>query len=336
MKNFQILKKLAIGICATCLFVPIAFDPSTAQTVYPSKPIILTLGYPPGGPADMATRALGPAMEKILGQSIVVVNKPGASTAVQMEYVKQTPPDGYTLGVFVMGGMTGTAMNKVPYHFFNDFTHICQFTKFVLGFTVRSDSPWKTLKDLVEYGQKNPGKLRFSATTPGTSSHLLGEQFAVHNNFKWVYVPLEGDANGPPMVMGGHVDVGVISVPGFRPFVKADKLRVLAVFQDSRLKDFPDVPTAKEAGCESGGLEEVFVYGIFGPKNLPRDILEKISFAVRSTVKDPGFIKIIEDQGSVPKYREGEKWVSFLKQEDEKVINIMKKIGIKVIRDPYK
>jgi tripartite-type tricarboxylate transporter receptor subunit TctC len=275
-------------------------------------------------------------MEKILRQPIVVINKPGASTAIQMEFVRHSAPDGYTLGVFVTGGMVGTALREVPYHFFNDFTHIAQFAKFILGIQVHPESPWKTLKELVEYGQQNPGKLRYCALTAGTSSHLLAEQFAHLNNIKWVYVPVESDAAITPALLGKHVDVGFISVPGFKSFVKTGKLRLLAVFNDTRLSDFPDSPTLKETGFNSGGLEESFVFGIFGPKNLPKDITEKISYAVRTASKDQDFIKLIESQGSVPKYRDADEWISFLKKEDEEVIRIMRRIGLKVIRDPYK
>lgn len=330
------LLKIVIGSFAALSFTAGAVCPSGAQTTYPAKPVTLTVGYAPGGSTDLATRVLAHEMEKLWGKPVVIVNKPGASTAIQMEYVRHSPPDGYTLGVFVTGGMTVTALREVPYHFFNDFTHIAQFATFILGMQVHPDSPWMTLRDLVEYGQKNPGKLRYCAVTAGTSSHLLAEQFAYLNNLQWVYVPVDSDSQIAPALLGKHVDLGFISVPGFKPFVKANKLRLLAVFHDSRLQDFPDVPTLKETRYQSGGLEESFVFGIFGPKNVSKDIVGKISSTVKTALKNSEVIRLIENQGSSSKYREDEEWISFLKKEDEKVIGLMKRIGLKVIREPYK
>lgn len=331
------LLKTAIGICVGLSITGGAIYRSDAQTsTYPTKPVTLTVGYAPGGSTDLATRTLAHEMEKLWGKPVVIVNKPGASTAIQMEYVKHSPPDGYTLGVFVTGGMTATALREVPYHFFNDFTHIAQFATFILGVQVNPDSPWMTLKDLVEYGHKSPGKLRYCAVTAGTSSHLLAEQFAYMNNLKWVYVPVDSDSQITPALLGKHVDLGFISVPGFKPFVQAKKLRLLAVFHESRLQDFPDVPTLKETGYQSGGLEDSFVFGIFGPKQLPKEIVENVSSVVKTALKNPEVIKVIESQGSSPKYRDGDEWVSFLKKEDEKVINLMNRIGLKVIRGAYK
>lgn len=333
MRALQKFIKAVICLSALCLIF-VMIPNAQAQKSYPTKPVTLTVGYAPGGAADVSARALAVAMEKIWGQPVMVVNKPGAATAIQMDFVKKAPADGYTLGVFVSGGLTATHLREVPYHFFDDFTHIAQYGSFIFGIAVHAESPWMSLKDLVEHAHKNPGKLRYGAVPAGTIGHLMAEQFALLNNVKWVHVPFSGDAEAGAALLGKHVEVIVTTYSGWGPYVKAGKVRALGVINDARLKEFQDVPTIKEAGFEdSGGFG---LLGIFGPKNLPLPVKEKILTTLRVAVKDPEFIKVMDIQCAPTAYREGEEWIAYLKDFDDDVVKLMKRLGLKVVRESYK
>jgi tripartite-type tricarboxylate transporter receptor subunit TctC len=322
---------LKISVCIFTVLCSIVGTNSSARAgeVYPSRPIMLTVGYSAGGGTDITARLLASAMEKVCKQPVVVVNKPGGASSIQMEFVRQSTPDGYTLGMY--SGMTATHLRKVPFHFFNDFYHIAQVGYYILGIAVHVDSPWMTLKDLLEYAKKNPGKLRYGATPVGTPEHLLCEQLAYLNDFKWVHVPYTGDGEAGTALLGKHVDLIPTSAAGWQPHVKAGKLRLLAVFHDERLREFPDVPTGEELGYP--GISGFF--GIFGPKGLPSNIKEKIGSVVKVATNDPDY-KNAQDKRCMPAaYKERDEWVSYLKKYDKEIVKIMKRIGLKVVRDAW-
>jgi tripartite-type tricarboxylate transporter receptor subunit TctC len=334
MRLLRAYLKILVCSVAGVLIAAITNFTSNAEESYPAKPVILTVGYSAGGGTDTATRLLVRPMEKIFKQPIVVVNKPGGAAVIQMEFVKNSIPDGYTLGVYTTGGLTGTHLNNAPYHFFDDFTHICLYSTGVLGTAVHVDSPWKTFKDLVEYGQRNPGKLRYSTTAAGTPNHITSEQIAYLSNFKWVHVPYNSDQESGAAALGKHVDAVTSTYLGWGPYVKAGKLRLLVVYGDDRLREFPDVPTAKELGYryDFGGLA---LYGIFGPRDLPARVKEKVASTVGVASKDLDFIKAMESQCLTPRYIQGEEYISFLKTFDKDMVTVMKRLGLKIVREAY-
>ena len=171
---------------------------------FPSKPVTLVVGFAAGGATDISARAYGKALEKEFKQPVVVMNKPGAGTSLQLHFVKTSAPDGYTIGVLGTGGIAGPHLREVPYDLFKDFIHLNEFVAFPTGVAVNSDAPWKTLKELISYAQENPGKLKYASTEPGSSSMMLGEQLAIHNGFKWVHVSFPGDS--------AHVDAVLLDV----------------------------------------------------------------------------------------------------------------------------
>jgi hypothetical protein len=154
-------------------------DAVLAQEKYPTKPITLTIGYGAGGGTDVSTRPLANAASKILGQPIIVVNKPGGATAVAMAALKNEKPDGYNIGTLGAGGFLVPLTRKVGYDVLKDFTPIIQFAIFQYGLVVRSDSPWKTFKEFIDYAKANPGKIRYSTSGVGGAQHLVMERLAL-------------------------------------------------------------------------------------------------------------------------------------------------------------
>lgn len=331
MKVFKNSLKISVCIFLTLYFIG-ASNFSIAQETYPSKTVVLNVGFTAGGGTDLSTRAYAPVMEKIFGQPVVVVNKPGAGAAIMLDFIKNSPPDGYNLGVYATGAITGPHLKEVSYDFFKDFTHIVQLSQYGMGLLVNVSSPWKTAKDLVEYGQKNPGKLRFSSSGgTGTSTHLLSEQFGFMNNIKWVHVPFDGDTPALAAILGNHIDVSITTLSTGTGHAKAGRLRLLLVFYENRLKDFPDVQTAKEAGYRPY-VYKLGITGLCGPKNLPTPITEKILSAVKAASKHPDVIRILTNYYYLAPCRGGDEWISYLKEGEEEEVAAMKKIGLKIIK----
>ena len=177
-----------------------------AQEKYPTKPINFLIGYPAGGTTDVCARPLVAAASKILGQPIVVVNKPGGASAVAVATLKTEKPDGYTIGILPSGAVLSQHMRKVPYDSAKDFTPIMQYAIYLYGLVVRSDSPWKTFKEFIDYAKANPGKIRYSTAGPGTPQHLVMERLALKEKIKWTHIPFEGGAPAISALLGGHVE----------------------------------------------------------------------------------------------------------------------------------
>ena len=163
-----------------------------AQAQYPNKPITMIMGWGAGGSTDVTMRALCDAAGKMLGQPIVIQNKPGGGSAVGLALLKNEKPDGYTLGNISSAGITGQHLRKVPYDSTKDFTPIIRYGDYIHGITVRADAPWKNIKELVGFAKGNPGKLKYSSPGTGSSHHLVVEALGVQEGIKWTHIPYKG------------------------------------------------------------------------------------------------------------------------------------------------
>ena len=294
---------------------------------YPSKPINLVVGYAPGGSTDLSARVFGKAVEKILKQPVIVINKPGAASSIQMQYVKTSLPDGYTLGAITTGPLLSGLLQGLPYRTFEDFTHLCQYGEWLHGISVRVDSPWKNLHEFVDYAKKNPGKIKYSSMEKTTHIGLLAAQFGILNKIPWAPVVYPGDAPGAVACLGGHVDASVVNVVGWAPFVRAGKLRTLAVLE-SKFKEFPDIPMASDLGYKYSSNFRGYV-GVLGPKGLPPEITATLIDTFRKAVQDPEFQKGMDTLMLPVAYKEGEEWINFLKGYEREGHVIIDQIGLK-------
>ena len=211
-------------LCVTLIlffFLISAFPETTfAQGKYPSKPINFIHGYPAGGGTDIFLRPLLTAAANILGQPVVLLNKPGGATAVALAGLKNEKPDGYTIGSLISGGLLSQHMRKVPYDTTKDFTPILQCGDWLYGLVVRSDSSWKSFKEFIDYAKVNPGKIRYSTAGPGTPQHLVMERLALEQKIKWTHIPFEGEPQALSALLGGHVEASS-QAPGWKKFVEA-------------------------------------------------------------------------------------------------------------------
>ncbi|HSR12726.1 MAG TPA: tripartite tricarboxylate transporter substrate binding protein [Thermodesulfobacteriota bacterium] len=294
------------------------------QEKFPSRPINFVVGYPAGGTTDLCARPLAAAASKILGQPVIVLNKPGGGSAVAVTSLKTERPDGYTVGVLPTGAVLGQHMRKVPYDSARDFTPIMQYAVYLYGFVVRQDAPWKTFKEFIEYAKANPGKVRYSTAGPGTSQHLVMERLALKENIKWTHIPFQGGGPAITALLGGHVEASSQTTE-WKPHVESGKLRLLAVYGDKRMTDFPSVPTLLELGYD---IVAPSIISIIGPKGIPPQIVDTLHAAFRKSMEDPDFIKVSRQVDQPPLYLGPEDLGRHLVKMNEEVGALIRSLGI--------
>lgn len=282
------------------LFVSLLSLESTGWAQYPAKEINLVVGFQAGGTTDLGARAIAEPASKLLGQPIVIVNKVGATSAIALSYVKNQKPDGYTLGTISVNGILAQhMMRNVDYDVSRDFTPIIGLSENVGGIVVQADSPWKTLKEFVDYAKANPGKIKFASAGVGSIHHLVMESLGIQEKIQWTHIPFPGAQPAVMAILGGHVNI-LCSSMEWKPHVESGKLRLLCLYSKKRLPNFPSTPTLIELGYNISGLN---IMGILGPKGMPRPIVDKLHGAFKEAMNDPKFRKSMDTMDLVPTYR---------------------------------
>ena len=297
----------------------------SAQEKYPTKPINFIIGYPAGGTTDVCARPLVAAAGKILGQPVIVVNKPGGASVVAVATLKNEKPDGYTIGILPSGAVLSQHMRKVPYDSAKDFTPIVQYAVYLYGLVVKPDSPWKTFKEFIDYAKANPGKIRYSTAGPGTPQHLVMERLARKEKIKWTHIPFEG---GPPAIanlLGGHVEASSQTTE-WKKNVEAGTLRLLAVYGEKRMIDFPNVPTLLELGYN---ITAPSLICVVGPKGLSPQIVEILHGAFKKAMEDPDFIKMGRQLDQPVIYRGPQELGKHLVEMNEEVGSLIGSLGLR-------
>jgi tripartite-type tricarboxylate transporter receptor subunit TctC len=276
-RNFGAVAGLAIATM-------IGFS-AAARAEYPEKAITMIVPWAAGGSTDQTARVLAKAAEVSLGQPIVIINQPGASTAIGMAALAAAKPDGYTIGTLSTSGyLIALQGRQLPFDPINAFSYISYYGDNVIGIAVKSDAPWKTLHDLIEDGKTRPGAIKYGTAGVGTTQHLTTEAIQYSSKTKFVHVPQQGSAASMPALLGGHVDF-VTETSVWAPFVEDKQVRLLGVTTPRRSKLYPDVPTLNELGYKS--LRSV--QGIIAPAGLPEPIRAKLETAFRKALSDKAF-----------------------------------------------
>ena len=275
---FPVLAAAAIGACA--LFAPQAQAQIAEQ--FPSRPIQLVIPFAPGD-TDNMLRPFVEKMGEFLGQPVVLNYKPGAGGGVGAGFVATSKPDGYTLVGTSPGSIVVVPLaNKDIRYSPDSFIPVAALSEGGLMLVVASSSPWKNLRELVEQSRKEPDKLTYSSSGSMGITHLLGEIFNKEAAIKWNHIPFPGSAPAITALLGGHVDIASTAIGPAQSHLKAGTLRALAVFGDTRLKAYPDVPTLKELGYKVGSP---VLYGISAPKGTPKAVVDALYSAAKKAAE---------------------------------------------------
>jgi tripartite-type tricarboxylate transporter receptor subunit TctC len=296
---------------------------------YPLKTIEIVCPYTPGSSMDIMSRIIAEIAPKYLKQSVVVTNKPGAAGSLAAADVISSNPDGYklvTLTNFFFA--TTIKTQKVPFEQ-NDLVPIANFMEYKLGMIVRGDSPWKTLGDLLAYGKKNPGKLRWAHTGRGITLHLNGLIIFRKAGVETIDIPYKGSPEKLTALLGGHVDASTMVYGAVKDHVTSGKVRYLVFFGDHRYADPPNVPSAVELGFPEAAKLVTYI-GLYAHKHTPEEIKNKLIDAFRKTYEDPEFKKGIERMGDEPRFEGPEFMKESIKRGEEIGVPLIKELGLYV------
>jgi len=252
---------------------------------YPSRPVQIIVGFPPGGVTDVGARLIGQWLSNRLGQPFVIENRPGASTQLAAETVVHSPADGYTLLMASSTNAINVALYEEPnYDFIHDIAPVASFIRFPLVLEVNPSVPVTTVSELIAYINANPGQINLASFGVGTSGHLAGELFKMMAGIKMLHVPYRGSAPMLVDLIGGHVQAAFDNLPSSIEYIKAGKLRPLAVTTSARLDILPDIPTLAET---LPGYEASAWIGIGAPANTPTDTIDALNKEINAGLLDP-------------------------------------------------
>ncbi len=319
MDNQRFESRRALLLAAGGAAVLAPFGVARAQA-NPSKPITLIVPWPAGGSTDRHLRTLAELAGKNLGQTIVIENKPGGGGTLGPGQMAMTAkPDGYTLAQLPMGMLRMPHMQKTPWDPLKDFTYILGVSGYTFGFTVRADSPYKTLAEYLDAARKAPGKIDYGSTGIGSSPHLLIEDLALQAKVQLNHVPFKGNADLTQALLGGHV-MAMSDASGWDKFVDGGQMRLLATFGEKRTQRWPNVPTAKELGHD---IVYASPYGIVGPRGMDPAVVKTLHDAFKKAMDDPKHVELLAQLNQDAWYRSGPdyaKWAGEIFVKDKALI----------------
>ncbi len=323
----MMLKKLFILTLAMMLTESILIHTVEGKE-FPTKQIEIICPYTPGSSMDLISRIVADTASKYLGQPVVVVNKPGAAGSIAAADVLSSKPDGYKLITMTSFFFAATVKTqKIPFNP-DDLVPIANFVEYKLGMLVKGDSPWKTLGDLLDYGRKNPGKLKWGHPGRGISIHISGLLIFRKAGVETVDVPYKGSAEVLAALLGGHLDAATTPYGTAKDHAKTGKVRYLTVYSDRRYSDPSDVPSVVELGFPEAAIPS-FV-GLYAHKDTAENIKKTFMDAFRKTYDDPDFKKAIEKLGEEPRFGGPEFMKGAIKKGGEVAVPILKELNLYV------
>lgn len=301
--------------------------PATAQE-FPSQPITIINPYSAGGPADLISRTIGEGMAKVLGQPVVIENKPGAATAIAASHVAQAAPDGYTL--LIAGSPTHIitpALQEVTYKGIEDFTPVSMVANVPNVLVVQTASGIKTVADLVAKSTAEPDAVSFASVGNGSLPHLSSVLFSKETGAQMVHIPYGGAAPAVVDLLAGNVDMGFLNAPPLMAHFASGDLTALAIASPERSPQLPDVPTMQEAGFAE--FDMATWYGISAPAGTPAEAVAKLDAAIAETLKDPEVTAKLTNLGVVVFYKTSTDFGAFLARDEGRMIDLLATAGVK-------
>jgi len=298
-----------------------------AQGAYPTKPIRLILPFPPGGPTDIAGRAIAQKLAEQIKQPVIADNRPGATSNLGLELAAKSPPDGYTIVLTPPTiALSPSMYTKLNYDAARDFQPLTLVANMYYVQAVHNSVPAKNLKELIALAKKNPGKLNFSSSGLGAGNHLATELLMSMYDLKMVHIPYKGNVAGLLACATGEVDFGTYALAPAIPMVKAKRVRPLAVLTEKRLDALSDVPTAREQGID---LVSVQWYGMLAPAGTPRPIVDRLVGELHKAVNSPDLKDKLASSGIDTVSNTPEQFAELISSETVRYAKVIKAAGIK-------
>jgi tripartite-type tricarboxylate transporter receptor subunit TctC len=298
--------------------------PAAAQ--YPDKPVTLLAGYPPGGLLDIVARLVAEGMKPKFPRGLAVVNRPGAAGSVAVAEMARSSPDGYTIVLTPHSALVIAAqIQDLAYKTPDDYDPFINLVSYYPMIAVRTESEYKTIRELIDDARANPGKIRVGSPGEGTSSHLNLEELMHHAAVKMIHVPFQGWGQSSPALLGGHIEALVAQPGELKGQVDGKRMRVLVAFQPKRHPVFPDVPTAKELGWD---VANGVWYMLMASKGTPAPVVRYLHDAARAAIEDPKFAENMAGRGVDVDYRPGLALRADLWREYKLHTEILRRIGM--------
>jgi tripartite-type tricarboxylate transporter receptor subunit TctC len=312
----------------TLMLVLLVFYGSAFGQAYPSKPVRLIVTYPPGGSSDLMSRVYGAKLAELWGQQVIIESKPGAAGSIGMEFAARQPADGYT---FVVGNLGPVAVNpllsKVPYSIDKDFVPVSMISTGPNVLVVRSDAEFKSLDDVISFARKNPGKLNYGTSGPGSVSHLSSEMLKNITKLDAVEVAYKGGVLAVQDLLGGQINfIFSDSLPAMQ-HIRAGKLRALCVTGAQRYELLPEPPPCQGA---APGLVAVNWWGVLYPAGTPRAVVDKLHGDTVKALADADVRKRFADLGVEAVSSSPAEFTAFIKAEQDKYARLIRDANIKV------
>ena len=311
----------AAGLC-----ILLAPGLASAQN-FPDHTIRLIVPFPPGGPNDIIARVVSQKMQAILKQTIIIDNRGGQGGVLGTDLVAKAKPDGYTIAVASAGALAiSPSMEKVAYETLKDLAPVTLVAKVPEMLVVAENVPAKNMAELIALAKKQPGKLNFASSGPGSLPHLAGELFKLQAKIDIVHVPYRGAAPAVNDLLGGQVQMVFLDLPVLLPQVKAGKLRPIAVGAEKRVPSAPDVPTTAEAGLPQ--LQTENWYGMVAPAGTPKEVVAALNKAAVEALKDPDVVAKLSSQGAILVGDTPDEFRAFIASETAKWAKVIKDAGV--------
>lgn len=317
---------LAAGVLASALY-PAVFN--SAHAAWPEKTIQLVVPFPAGGATDVIARLVATEMAKHIGQSIVVVNKPGAGSAIGTEMVARAAPDGYTI---LMGGVSNVMVSltytKPAFDPIKDFAPVGLVADIPNLLAVNAGTPYKTIADLISAAKSEPGRIAYASAGNGTAAHLVCEAFAVNAGVRMTHVPYQGNAPAVTDLLGGQVPAMCNNLSGTLPHMRGQKMRILAVTGNARSPAAPDVPTFAESGIK--GLASGAWMAILAPATTPGPVIARLSEVLGKALESTELRKRLADIGASTLTVTPAAAAERLREDMQALGPIVKSLGLKI------
>lgn len=313
------------------LVLALAACASVQAQNYPSRPVRMIVGFPPGGGTDVVARIIAPGLSENLGQPVVIENRPGATGTVAAAMVAKSPADGYTImmGHVSVNAIAPSLFPNLQYNVLKDFAPITLAASVPHFVVVHPSLPVHSIRELVAYAKERPGKLSFPSAGNGSTPHLAGEIFKSMAGVDLVHVPYKGTGQSIQDLLAGQHQVGFDTVPASSGYVRSGRMRVLGVSSAKGIPEYPDVPTVAEAGVT--GYEVITWYGVFAPGGTPPAIVNRLHAEIAKAMEVPATRARLAEAGADGSVtRSPEEFAAIVRADAARYAKIIKDAGLKI------